>query len=382
MIFVFDIREAQLDRVGVSVYANNVIPKILEILGEEHKVILIGKQKEKLPFAVKQNVTYYPIAPNVCDNKIIKMLWYIRLPFILHQMRATLYFGTFINIIPFWRMQTKIITTLHDAASLTTNGLVGNKISRIFHKLFVHNSIKHSSKIICISEYCKKEFTLIFGHKVKEKGEVVYHGVPGDFSKIARTNSLSKQSFSEKYQLKSRFMVTVGTITPKKNYVRLIEAFEKSTNSDLDLVIIGAKGFEHEKILQRASQSPKSSSIRILHNVNTEELVCALRDAEYFIFPSLYEGFGLPVLEAFQVGTPVLCSNATCLPEIAGDAALYFDPKNSQELTDLISSLPLNKKLKEQMVEAGKARATKFCWASSARLHLKVFEHALGKKII
>lgn len=382
MLFVFDIREAQLDRVGVSVYANNVIPKILEILGNKHKVILIGQRKKKLPFVVDHNVTYYPIAPTVCDNKIIKLLWYIRLPFFLHRMRATLYFGTFINIIPFWRMQTKVITTLHDAASLTTNGLVGNKISRIVHKLFVHNSIKNSSKIICISEYCKKEFILIFGQKVKEKGEVVYHGVPNDFSKIAKTNSLLQQSFSEKYQLKSRFLVTVGTITPKKNYIRLIEAFEKSTNKDFDLVIIGAKGFEHEKILQRASQSPKSSSIRFLHSINTEELVCALRDAEYFIFPSLYEGFGLPVLEAFQVGTPVLCSNATCLPEIAGDAALYFDPKSSWKLTQLISSLPLSTKLQEQMVEAGKARATKFSWALSARLHIKVFENALGKKLI
>lgn len=382
MRLVFDIRETQLKRVGVSVYANNVMPRLVELLCKRHEIVLIGLRNKPVPFKISSDVIYYDIAPSSRDSKLIKFLWYLQLPLILRRLEADLYFGTFLKIAPLRKFKTKVITTLHDAASLSTVGLVGNKLSRVINKAFVSNSINHSTKIICISEHCRREFFDLFGEKILEKGEVVYHGVPDEFIELARNTKIIENDFRSKHGIFKKFLLSVGTITPKKNYERLIEAFELIQQDTFDLVIIGAKGFDHEKIIRRAQVSTKADSIKILGNLETTELVTAMKFAEYFIFPSLYEGFGLPVLEAFHVGTPVLCSNSTCLPEIAGSAALYFNPESIQEMAQILSKLPLDKIDADTMVDAGKVQVRKFNWDESAELHIGVFEKALGRKLI
>lgn len=372
-----DVREMQLERVGVSVYANNVIPRIVDALSKTHEIILIGSRNENCPVKLNGSIKFLPIAPRPSDSIYFKTLWYLSLPRKLDQLRADLYFGPYLNVLPGYKGSTRVITTVHDAASLNTTGLVGSKFSRMLRKYLVLNSLRNADRIICISDYCKSEFSELYGESIRSKCEVIYHAVPDDFISVAQKRH-NLDDFKKKYNISKPFLLAIGTVTPKKNYDRLIEAFERVADTNFDLVFIGSVGYQGKQIVERFKESKKANHIHYLGKASNEDLVAAMDQAEYFIFPSLYEGFGLPLLEAFHLGTPVLSSNATCLPEIAGDAALLFDPTNVHEMTSLISSLPLDESARKNLISCGKLRERQFSWEKSAEQHIRVFNAALG----
>jgi glycosyltransferase involved in cell wall biosynthesis len=170
----------------------------------------------------------------------------------------------------------------------------------------------------------------------------------------------------------------VGTLQPRKNYVRLIQAFAKSqacqpadgaTRGAVQLLIAGGRGWLYEDILVEAN---KHDQVRLLGFVEDEDLPELYRGAALFTFPSLYEGFGLPVLEAMACGAPVVCSNASSLPEVAGDAALLHDPLDVPALSDAIDRVLEDKELRKTMIERGLAQAARFTWERSAQQLLDV----------
>jgi glycosyltransferase involved in cell wall biosynthesis len=164
----------------------------------------------------------------------------------------------------------------------------------------------------------------------------------------------------------------VGTVQPRKNYVRLIQAFAKmredgggdGRSSALQLLIVGGRGWLYEDVVAEAD---KHDSVRLLGFVEDEDLPALYRGADLFAFPSLYEGFGLPVLEAMACGVPVVCSNASSLPEVAGDAALLVDPLDIGALSAALHRALEDDELRQTMVDRGLAQAARFTWERSAR---------------
>ena len=166
----------------------------------------------------------------------------------------------------------------------------------------------------------------------------------------------------------------MGTLQPRKNIVRLIEAFSKMKNKDLDLVIVGKKGWQFEEILSAPKKFEASSRVKFLHDVSDEDLPSFYQNALFFILPSLYEGFGFPVLEAMQYSCPVITSNVSSLPETGGDAALYIDPESVLDITSKMEKLANDENLRKEMIEKGKKQVAKFSWEKTAKETLKVLE--------
>ncbi len=231
-------------------------------------------------------------------------------------------------------------------------------------------SAKHAKKILTISISSKND--IIKEYKIDSgKVEVIYPGI-GIESRI-KNNELSMENLSKKYSVTSPYILFVGTLQPRKNVARLIEAFSK-LDSDISLVVIGKKGWQYEEILAAPAKFGVESKVRFLHNVTSEDLPSFYKNAEFFVLPSLYEGFGLPVLEAMQLGCPVITSDISSLPEAGGNAALYFDPKNVDDIKEKMQKVLNDKDLRKKMIDKGHDQVKKFSWEKSAKETLAIIE--------
>ncbi len=173
------------------------------------------------------------------------------------------------------------------------------------------------------------------------------------------------------------YLLAVGNLQPRKNLVRLLEAFKELVGArghDLDLVIVGPRHFRAEDTI--AASESVAERVRFTGYVTDRQLAAFYRCCTAFVFPSLYEGFGLPALEAMSHGIPIACSNAGSLPEVCGDAALLFDPHSVEAITDAVDRIVVDAELRKRLSATGSARARQFSWTKSAELTLAVYEKA------
>ncbi|MDJ0511037.1 MAG: glycosyltransferase family 1 protein [Crocosphaera sp.] len=179
------------------------------------------------------------------------------------------------------------------------------------------------------------------------------------------------------YYLYKPYFLFVSTLEPRKNIVNLIEAFEylkQNYNLPHQLILIGKKGWNYQDILDKIELSHFKEDIQHLDYVSDELVAIFYSQAEAFIYPSFYEGFGLPVLEAMTLGAPVITSYSSSLPEVAGDAALYIDPNNYYELAQIMLKVVDNSTLRKEMIHKGKIQADKFSWERTAKATLDVYK--------
>lgn len=240
---------------------------------------------------------------------------------------------------------------------------------------------RHARKIVTISEFSKN--AIIKAYKRASDDVIVTH--PGLVMTKNDPNT-AKRDITEKYRLSNPYILTVGTIQPRKNYARLIEAFagflKKNTEKlgDIDLVIVGKKGWMYEEILKAPQKYGVERRVKFLNFVPDSDLPLLYSHALCFVLPSLYEGFGLPVLEAMAQSCPVVISNSSSLPEIAGGAGVYVDPENTESISDGLFTA-----IKERGTDKGKERVQKgleqlkkFTWQHAAEETLKVLEQVAG----
>lgn len=229
-------------------------------------------------------------------------------------------------------------------------------------------AIKRAKKILTISEFTKKEIIEHYKYP-KENIFVTYPGLNPIFSDIHDTDA----RILKKYNIKNLYLLFIGTLQPRKNILRLIAAFDSLKQEKLDLVIIGKKGWLFEPILKAISKAKKKDSIHLLNFVPDRDLPGFYENAECFVLPSLYEGFGLPVLEALHFGCPVVVSNTSSLPEVAGNAAIYVDPENIQDIArGIASAVQLKPEERRKIIQAGYKQAKKFTWENCAKETLAV----------
>ncbi len=230
-------------------------------------------------------------------------------------------------------------------------------------------SIKRAKKILTISEFSKKE---IIEHYKYPKDDIVVT-YPGFKSNLK--SQISKLQPKTRKLTDERYILFVGTIQPRKNIVRLIEAFEKLDDNKTKLVMVGKKGWLFEPILERIKRSPKILSIIYRNFVDNTELTALYANAACFCLPSLYEGFGITVVEALSFGCPVVISNSSSLPEVAGNAGIYVNPLDTSDIArGLKEALQLPGEEKENLVKKGKTHITKFSWEKCARKTLEVIK--------
>ncbi len=186
-----------------------------------------------------------------------------------------------------------------------------------------------------------------------------------------------------RYHLPDRYLLFVGTIEPRKNLTRLLSGFEAIHADGLTdgLVIVGKRGWLYDDFFSRLEQSPARAAVILPGYVPDEDLPAIYAGAQVLVLPSLYEGFGLPVLEAMACGTPVTCSDTSSLPEIAGDAALHFDPDSVESLTDALRHLLSGTDLRAALRQRGSEQASKFSWERVADETEAVYDAVLKDKI-
>lgn len=230
-------------------------------------------------------------------------------------------------------------------------------------------SVKNAKKILTISKSSKND--IIKEYKVPaERVVVTYPGVK-DFRYLT-PRVYGMNQLKTNYDISDKFILFVGTLQPRKNIIRLIEAFSKLNEKDIDLVIVGKRGWQYEDILETPKKLNVEKRVKFLESVNDEELSELYKYAKCFVLPSLYEGFGLPVIEAMKEGCPVITSNVSSLPEAGGDACLYVDPEDSADIASKIEMLINDEKLRKEMIEKGKKQVAKFSWEKTAEETLKV----------
>ncbi len=232
---------------------------------------------------------------------------------------------------------------------------------------------KKADHIITGSNFTKQE--IIHHMQIpKEKISVIYHGVNHELYKPYTQNEL--QYTKVKFSLSENFLLFVGSIEPRKNLLTLLKAYNLFTNEKkekLPLILVGFSGWENKKIMKEIEKN--RDYIRYLGYVSDEELAHLYNLCALFIYPSLYEGFGLPPLEAMACGAVVITSNVASLPEVCGDAALYVEPTNPQDIKDKITLVMESKTLKKELSQKSLSQASHFSWESAAEKHFEVFNN-------
>jgi glycosyltransferase involved in cell wall biosynthesis len=231
-------------------------------------------------------------------------------------------------------------------------------------------AINRSDKIIAISHSTKKDILKFYPGIKEEKIRVINHGFDKDiFQKVK--DFQKEQEIKNKLKIKGRYILYLGALQPRKNLDTLIRAFDELKKeekyADIKLVLAGERAWLWKDIFLQIENSQFCEDIITPGKIKFADLGHLMRGAEIFCFPSLYEGFGIPVLEAFISGAPVICANNSSLPEVAEEAALYFEPKNYSDLSAQIKKVLDDPELRQELIERGIAQAQKFSWERCAK---------------
>jgi glycosyltransferase involved in cell wall biosynthesis len=232
----------------------------------------------------------------------------------------------------------------------------------------------HAAKTAALSKNTKQDI-LLFLSIPEEKIEVVYPGVPEGFKPLSSHES---KKIRKRYQLPKPFILFVGSFHPRKNLMGLLDAFHDVANQlPHDLVIIGSNRWNSEAIRQRIQGSPVAQRIRFIGMVPRSDLPLFYNEADLFVFPTLYEGFGFPVLEALACGCPTITTDVGSLPEVAGDAALLVTPGDTRDLSNAICKVLVNVELKAALKQRSLKQAQRFSWTTTATKTLALLEDAV-----
>lgn len=278
----------------------------------------------------------------------------------------------------------KTVVTVHDLAVYKVPD-VFPQLKRTKAKTTNSLMINHADKVIAVSESTKKDAMEIFDLKDDEI-KVIYSGFDTrmfEESKVAREKVLERYGLTDN----DKYILFLGTIEPIKNITRLFEAFKKFRDDckkegrkcDHKLVMAGKNGWLAQEYRQIAKDLGIGKDVIFTGYIIGDELVPLFKNADFFVMPSLYEGFGMTVLEAFATGTPAVVSNVSSIPELAGDAAMLIDPLKVDEIAEAMKRLALDENLKNELRQKGKKQVEKFDWDKCARETLEVYK-SLAKK--
>lgn len=263
------------------------------------------------------------------------------------------------------------IVTVHDLSYLVHPDLAHPAVYRYLEKT-VPRSVARADRVIAVSEATKRDVVRLLGVP-EDRVDVIPEGVDRVFRPAAEPDDAARRA---RLRLPERYVLSVGTIQPRKNYGRLLEACERVWQAEPDaphLVIAGQRGWLFEEFFAQLEACRFRDRVRILDFVDDADLPALYRGAETFVYPSCYEGFGLPVVEALACGRPVICSSASSLPEVAGPAACLIDPFSVDDLAGALLDFCRDPGSRAAFAARGPEQAARFTWEAAARDHLAVY---------
>jgi len=272
----------------------------------------------------------------------------------------------------------RTVVTIYDCIHLMFPQYLPGSMAYVYARLSMWSAVHKADRILTVSEASKRDILRFFDIR-EEKVAVIYNAIDERFLVTPTDDQIDQMR--QRYQLEHPFLLYVGNIKPHKNLERLIDAFGRvrgAGHDELRLVIIGDELSKYPPLRQAVHRHRLDKFVRFLGFQPSDALAVFYRLARAFVFPSLYEGFGLPPLEAMACGTPVVTSNVSSLPEVAGGAALLVDPYDPISIADGISRVVTDESLRRDLVARGLARARDFSWTDSVakihRIYMEVLE--------
>jgi glycosyltransferase involved in cell wall biosynthesis len=357
-------------RTGPGRYIRNLIKIDTE---NEYFIFLLDEDLK----AFKKSKNFQPVSAN--------FKWYgfeeqRKFPPLLNKYKLDLVHFPHLNIPVFY--SGKFVVTIHDLIhydfkmfEATTRNPLVYELKHHVLKQVVKRALIKSQKIITVSHFVENE--LVTRLNVERKKIIVTFEAADDnfINLVKKTSSSDSKKILEKYGAKPPYLMYVGNAHPHKNIEMLIRAFGllRERYQYLQLVLVGNPSPFWQKIRRQYPQK----NILYLENLTDQELVALYRNAQAYVFPSLSEGFGLPLLEAMVCGCPVVSSNKTSLPEVGGDGAVYFDPTNIDDMVEKIQKVLNDQKLRKDLITKGEKRYKQFSWQKLAEQTLGVYKQSL-----
>jgi glycosyltransferase involved in cell wall biosynthesis len=350
-------------KTGIERYSYNLFSEICKF--EDEKYYLIGEVMDKnFKNAEKFEINIdLPQSNTVLANKMLSLMGYISDLDLLHSP----YF-------PVPKIRTfKGVLTIHDLIPLRVPEWFGNNNVHDFFDTEIRETVKYIDHIIADSQATKNDIIDLFSID-ENKISVVYLGVDQSFINILPNQG--DNSILEKYDINSNYILSVCTVEPRKNIQRILKSYEilrERHKEKIELVLVGRLGWKYENLLQMIKESKFSDDIILTGYVPDEDLLILYRNAEVFMYPSLYEGFGLPILEAMSCEAPVITSNVSSLPEVGGDSVMYCDPYDVESIVYTIEEIITKPSLQKELREKGKIRAQQFSWKKAAEQTRQIY---------
>jgi glycosyltransferase involved in cell wall biosynthesis len=301
----------------------------------------------------------------------VRILWeQALLPWIVQRealdlVHTTAFVGPLASSCPF-------VVTVHDLSFLFFPQSF-RSLRRSYLRVFARMSVRQARRVIAVSESTKNDLVKLYGIS-PAKIDVVYNGVDASFQPLPADRVAS---FRQQNRLPDRFILFVGTLEPRKNIVRLIEAYAKLPKERLPLLLVGGKGWFYDEIFARVEALGLTGEVHFVGFVPAEDLPLWYNAADLFVYPSIYEGFGLPPLEAMACGTAVITSTASSLPEVVGKAGRLVDPTDTDALAGAMAQVLGNRDVQQELEAAGLVQAAGFSWESAARGTVDSYRRAL-----
>jgi len=375
MHIAIDYTPAVHQRAGIGRYARGLVQALTRIDTEnQYTLMVLGRTGAHfVPTTLPANfkLRFAPIS-----DRWATVLWYrlnLPLPVELFSGQADLFHGPSFTLPP---SLTPSLLTVHDLSFLRYPQGAHPALLAWLTKA-VPRSLDRACHVLADSASTRTDLIELM-QVPSDRITVIGAGVEERFQPVTDPAILSQTR--ARYKLPDRFILSVSTLEPRKNFTGLIAAFGQmaaaiamSSTADLHLVIAGGKGWLYDDIFAAAKASPLRERIHFAGYVADEDLPALYSLATLFAFPSHYEGFGIPVLEAMACGTPVVCANNSSLPEIAGDAALMMEATDTEALADAMHRLAIDSLLREKLIQRGYEQAAKFGWDGAARRLLDVY---------
>ena len=359
---------------GIGTYIHGLL-HALGAIDRSNEYILVALPQDERAFS-DLPPNFKTLAYRRADSYSLNHLAF---PLFLHRLQPSLVHIP-LNQVPLFMMEPYVVT-IHDMASLLFES--GSGLRMQMRRFLLRRGLLHAKRIMAVSEATRRDVHGALGIPV-DHIRLVYNAPNPDFFRPT-ADDRARTRILERYQIDYPFLLYAGNIRPQKNIPRLVEAFAVAREHlsrhpvyrDLHLIVIGDEISRYPSVRRAVIQTRVEKAVRFLGFVPFEALRIFFESAALFVFPSLYEGFGLPPLEAMATGTPVVASNLSSLPEVLGDAALLVNPENVFEIARAIQEALLDEDLRGELIVKGKAQAARYSWDRTAREVLEVY-HEVG----
>lgn len=364
MKILIDFTQIPLKKVGVGVYAMSLLREINKIRpGQEYYVVVLNDDVEVIEL-LEESKFFKIIYLNKIFRKLIFRFAFeqLCLPLLALKNKIDVIHSLHYSF-PILPIKAKKVVTLHDMTFFLYPEF-HKKLNLWFFTKMIKMSIRHCERIICVSEATKADVFKTLNVKEKYRDKFVVAPLGAEYRLPVQYDKESLNILSKHNLVPNKFLLFIGTIEPRKNIKSILLAYSKlpNVNSEYSLVIVGKKGWHYDEVYKTLEELQMGNKIIFTDFVTENEKNVLLSNCYLFLYPSFYEGFGIPVLEAMSFGIPTITSNISSMPEVAGDAAILINPHSVEEISSAINLLVQDTTLYKSMQDKSLVQAKKFTW--------------------